>query len=534
MIKVRAFRGEIPKLHPTLLPDSAAQTCINARMRSGALVPFRAPVLTATLGADANSFAKIGDTWTGYSNTITDAIPGPVDANRIYLSRDGVAPRVIGVSPGDVYDRPLKLPAPASKPTRNTHSGTVDPDAKQVIVFAYTYVTDAGEESKPSPLSDEVDWSPGVVIRVTGFVSGLSGRGITKRRIYRSVTDLVGATSLFFVGEQAVGESEFLYDENDAIAEPCPSIDFDEPDDTFRSFTAMPNGIIAACSNTRVVFCEPFQPHAWPSKYELTVDYGISGLCAFGSSLAILTTGTPYIAQGTHPANMVMSRIEENLPCLSNRGIVDLGYACAYPSHDGLVIITNQGARVVTAALFSREEWLALNPASFRASRYEGRYLFSYDPGGGREVGMLDLTGETPEFIRLRTDANNALDMIDFWYDIKTSKLYGLGVNQRTIREFDAAAGAKLPMTWRSKRFQTGALVNWPWGRTDATLGVGENVTTKVIGGHSATEIHSYTTVNAPTRLPAGRLDDSFQIEITGTGEVFNVALGTDPSALGA
>lgn len=535
MIKVRAFRGEIPKLHPTLLPDSAAQTCINARMRSGALVPFRAPVTVHTLSANANSFVLIGSAWAGYTATLTDVVPGPVDASRVYLSQDGVAPRVLGISPGTVYDRLLRLPGPSTKPNRALASGSVDPNTKQSIVFAYTYVTDAGEESKPSPLSDAIDWSPGVTISLTGFVAGLGDRGITHRRIYRSVTDFAGVTTLFYVGEQEVSASQFLYDESDQIAEPCPSIDWDEPESTFRSFTSMPNGIIAACSNTRLRFCEPFIPHAWPDKYELTVDYQISGLAALGTSLAVLTTGTPYIVQGSHPDSMVMSRIEQNLPCVSSRGIVDLGYGSAYPSHDGLVLIDNSGARIITAELFSREEWTALNPSSFRASHYEGRYVFSYEPvASTREVGLLDLTGQVPEFIRLKSSAGTALDIIDFYYDIKTSKLYCLASNARTISEFDASSGAKLPMTWRSKRFETGALVNWPWARTDATLGAGETITTKVLGGHLATQIHSYTGVNAPTRLPGDRLDDSFQLEISGTGTVFNVAVGNDPSALGA
>jgi hypothetical protein len=231
---------------------------------------------------------------------------------------------------------------------------------------------------------------------------------------------------------------------------------------------------------------------------------------------------------------MSMARIDENLPCVSNRGLADLGFAAAYPCYDGLVAVTSQGARLVSQDLFTREEWYELNPTTFIAAAYEGRYFFSYVPraGGSRRIGVIDLTGETPFFIQIDNGAGGALDVLDFLYDTEASALYTLATNKRTISEFDV--GAKLPMTWRSKRYQTGALVNWPWGRVDANIVGVDTLTARLYGGLSDNLIHSWSAANDPVRLPAGRLDDSFVLEVTGTADVFGLAVGGDPSELGA
>ena len=57
-----------------------------------------------------------------------------------------------------------------------------------------------------------------------------------------------------------------------------------------------------------------------------------------------MTKGMPYVAQGTHPENMTAARLDVNLPCVTARGIVDMGYAVAYPSPYGLVMISANDA----------------------------------------------------------------------------------------------------------------------------------------------------------------------------------------------
>ena len=278
-------------------------------------------------------------------------------------------------------------------------------------------------------------------------------------------------------------------------------------------------------------FCEPYRPHAWPTKYKLLCDAPIVGLSAFGSTLAILTRGTPYIAQGSHPDSVVMAKMEQYLPCVSARSIVDMGYSCAYASRDGLVVLSESGAQIVTRNLFTRKQWLQLQPSGFVAAQYEGRYHFLHNPAGGdRVMGIIDLTGETPDYLTGDTTA------ADLYYDPDATTMFmldakvGASTANLQIRQYDPFTGSPLTYTWRSGRLTSGNAVNFPWARVDRDAGAG-SVTVNVYG-NGGTLIHSFTTANEPVRMPGGRLDDTFEVEIIGTARVFNFGMGFNPQDL--
>lgn len=49
-VKIIKFLGEAPKISPELLPDSSAQLTVNAKLYSGDLIPYRAPVIITNSG----------------------------------------------------------------------------------------------------------------------------------------------------------------------------------------------------------------------------------------------------------------------------------------------------------------------------------------------------------------------------------------------------------------------------------------------------------------------------------------------------
>lgn len=517
MIHLQLFKGMIPRFHPALLPDGYAQKCRNARMRNGALVPYRSPTLVTALSDGPFTHArKFGSTWLGFKKSVS-IVPGPVAGDRAYIAGDGV-PRVQTFG-DNAFSFPLSLPSPVSDASVTVVTGAPGDEAER-IVFAYTWVTSLGEESPPSPLSDEVMFSPGMVVEVGSFSATPSERGITHRRIYRSVQDFDGSTGLYFVKEVAVDVSSYNYSANDPVGEPIPTVDFDSPPDGLAGLTTMPNGIIAGFSGRDLYFCEPWKPHAWPQKYMLTVDYDIVGMAAFGSALAIMTKGTPYIVQGTHPESMVMERMDENRPCVSARGIVDLGYAAAYPSPDGLVIISTQGAQLITRNLFTREEWTKLKPSTFVAAQYEGRYVFLHgtDDGDLADMGLIDLTGDTP----FHMDCSAA--GLDLFFEIETGNLYLLDADGVSVKQFDGTGGPLMTATWRSKRIHTPAAMSIGWGfvRADSLGAPSDTCKTRIHVGGGADPYHTMTSVNAPERLPAGRLDDTFEVEIETNMQVYS------------
>jgi len=445
-LKLIGFSGEIPRLLPRLLPDMSAQHAINTRLTDGGLTPIRRPRRVTSLANpppdDEGTIYLHQNEWLAWPGVV-HAAPGPVAQDRLYITGDGAPKmRVNGATYG------LALPRPTAKLSGSV-SGTGDGDVVTRL-YVYTLVTEFGEESMPSPISDEIEWRPGQTVTLSGFQAGIGGRGITHQRIYRSQTGQ-GSTQLFFIAERPVATTNFT--DNiavDAFLEPLPSTFWSPPPAGLSGLTAMPNGMMAAFDGKTLYFSEPYRPHAWPEVYTLTVDYPIVALGSFGSSLAILTTGNPYIASGTSPESMVMEKLELNLPCICRKSVVDLGYAVAYSSHDGLVVVSQGGARVVTESLYSRDDWQAINPNDLASGQYDGRYYASYryvDERGDPQRGtiILDLSGDQPFVIRTNVETKA------FHYVVETGGLYYL--DEGNIFQWDAPGRPSEIQVWRSKEF---------------------------------------------------------------------------------
>lgn len=406
----------------------------------------------------------------------------------------------------------------------------------QTVLYTYTFVTEFDEESAPAPASDFFEWYSGLVARLTDFSSPPSGRGVNRIRIYRSLTSFSGITDLYFVAEIPIATQTYDHDiEANPLAEILPSNDYDPPPSSMRGLTSMPNGMMAAFSGREVLFCEPYRPHAWPVKYRLTVEHDIVGVVSFGSALAILTNATPYVAQGTSPETMVMEKLEQNLPCVSARSIVDLGYSAAYATHEGLVVIgIGQQGNVITRQMFTRDQWQAFVPSTIDAENYMGRYVFSYIPeGSNRTMGMIDLTGDMPFFVKID------LAVRTFHYEPEIGKLFILtGTDESTfgrlIAEFDAPDQEPMDMKWRTGVMKLPGYVSF-----GALLAQSEDnnhnhetsVAIRVIAdGSVAREI---TNLDTPERLPSGFMSDEWEIEVEGTSALSHIYMGRSIEEIG-
>lgn len=520
LLRIADFKGSIPRLHPRLLPDSFAQLASNTRLENGAIGPVRASVLTNTFPAPVKSFFLHNSTWLGWTVPV-NAVQGPVAQDRLYVTGDGSPKMRVGAT---TYN--LGIAAPAAAPTL-TLVGTVDPMASETILYCYTFVSSFGEESAPSPPSAPLQWSGDLSVIVTNFSAPPANRAITHRRLYRSQTSATGTTDFYLVAEFPVSDNSYIHTLSLApLQDVLPSADYDPPPADMAGLIAMPNGMMAAFSGRKVCFCEPFIPHAWPSKYSLTVEYEIVGLAAFGSTVAILTTGQPYVAQGSHPENMQMEKLEQNLPCVSARGIVDLGYQAIYPSTEGLVAISGQGAQVLSKNLWTREQWQGLVPSSFVAAQYDGRYVFSHVSGAARALGFVDLSGQQPYLI---TSSASAAAL---WHDIKTGSLYLLNGTETGTQVVKWDAGAHLVQKWRSKLVHLPQPVNF-----GAILIEGDEIaaspsfTARVYADGALKR--TFSEFNRPARLPAGFLAEKWEVEIEGNLSVTSISLAGSIEELG-
>ncbi|TNE66839.1 MAG: hypothetical protein EP336_09490 [Rhodobacteraceae bacterium] len=564
---VRNFLGQIPAVDKRLLAEGYSQFAENVELLGGTLRPYRGVETEHTFETDVQTIYKNGAIWLGWDAQVSVA-PAPVATDRVYYTGDGT-PKML--ADGTVY--PLALPAPTTAPTVTLLSA-FDPELSEYFYYAYTFVTAFGEESAPSPLSAMFEWSSGVVCRVEGFDVPVSGRNITKIRLYKSQTSASGVTAMFFASEFDVTETSYDHDaEAEPLAEQCATTEFDTPPDGLRGLTVMPNGMMAAFDGKELWFCEPYQPHAWPSAYSLVVDSDIVGLAAFGSTLAIVTQGTPHIVQGTHPESMVMEKMESNLPCLSARGIVDLGYAAAYPSTEGLVIIQASSADVVTRNLFTRDQWRELSPESFVAAAHAGRYMFTYAAGekstvydggivgisddpvdvtldGGADAGLvagwvsLDFGAPESAFSEQRLgeisvsqspatfQSSDISVPVHIFTDTRTSETYLLDSDHRTVLTWNALGAPRVTGTWKSSCLTLSVPNNFGAIRIrTATPVLSEDTffVTVIADGVVKAKISK---ANQICRLPAGFKAIEWEFVITSSVEVTSIALANTPLEL--
>lgn len=522
-IALRGFTGESPRTEPYYLPEQAATVALDAAMRGGSLTPFRqnsAPVVA--FETNRQTIYLHGAEWLAW-NTDANAVPGPVAADRLYITYANAAPQMWIA--GDYI--PLALPRPSARPTL-TRGGTLNNDLAELVAYAFTWATSLGEESGPSPVSAPILWSEGNSITVAGLpATPPAGRLVTHKRIYRSVTSISGATDLFFVAEIPATATSYVHDLAAApIAEAIATSDFAAVPSNLRGLTAMPNGIMAGFAGKELYFCEPYQPHAWPRKYNQTMNDTIIGLASFGTMLAVLTDGNPVTMQGMHPEQMTAEKVEQPFPCMSKRGIVDMGYSAVFPSSDGLVSISAQGGRLISEGIWTREQWLALQPTSFIAARIGTHYAFSYVPaaGGPRRMAMIDPASPEPTLLPISGASSSV------YTQISSGDSFILDTDNRTVRRFDNPSSAKRSFTWRSKPFRMPFPRSMGALRIDARAEAGETLTTRIFADGAL--LHETTRINQPVRLPAGERTD-WQIEMTGTATVMQVTMAQSLAELG-
>lgn len=546
-ITLQNFGGEIPRRDPNYLPDTNAVEARNLKLTGGTLRPMRSVALEFTLPSASFSLYRHRGQWYAYPSRAS-FVPGPVAEDRLYATKDdgsgGVIAKPVGTIDGEL---PLTFSRVVAAPTVSG-SGAVDNDTAEIVKYAFTLVSVMGEETAPSNLSVGVKFNEGRTITVSGLPTGvmLNGRNIAAKRIYRSQTSAAGVTDLYFIAEMPVGPGTGTFTDvwgaND-IQEPCPTKHFSAAPGNIRGLTGMPNGIMAAFRGRELLFCEPYQPHAWPEDYRLYLDYDIVGMVASGTSLIVMTKGMPYVVQGLHPDSMASAKMETILPCVSADSIVDLGTSAIYASNDGMVQISEGGAQLISQSLWSKDEWDALTPADIRAGRYGQSYIFSFQTAAGARNGyIVDVSDGTATLIRF--DRWTRL----FWNDPATNELFSLAPSGLLINRFDAPAAPAEPYLWRSKPFRfveptglsaimiEGADSSVPALRTDLTVLADDNqilalgnVAAQPVSGQPqqllvtipAANVVSESEYALVIRIGAGATED-FRVRVFGDGALID------------
>lgn len=391
------------------------------------------------------------------------------------------------------------------------------PDIENRVIetryYVYTYVTDRGEESAPSPVSDviEVDQNDEVGVVITAPSAPYSAY-TPKWRLYRSNSGAKDAAFQFVSEETGTTTTDDV--DGSALQEVIPSITWEPPPANLEGLVGMPNGVMAGFFKNTIAFCEPYIPHAWPVEYQINTEHPIVAMAVFGQTLVVGTHGSPYYVSGADSASMSAVKMESRQSCVSARSMISVDGGVVYASPDGLCYASGQGIRVATAGLFNRTDWQALNPSSIVCAYHDGVVYFY---GATGTVYSLNIPAGKLSTVNIGAPTTLYVDNI-------TDKLYAAsGTN---IVALFANPSAARTGTWKSKVFVLPRPSSFAWLAVESDFSA--PVTVKWYGDgvlrHTAT-VSSRT----PVRLPAGTfLEHELEVETSARWSSLTIASSTD------
>jgi hypothetical protein len=322
-------------------------------------------------------------------------------------------------------------------------AGTVAAEsATDSRTYVYTWVNKESGfefESGPAAPSTIVDVHYEQTVTLSGFSPAPADYIVTHKRVYRSVNG-----TYLFVTELPANASTYTDTVlSDELNEELPTANWLPPPATLRGLINLPNGIMAGFVGRDVYFCDPYHPHAWPLQYMQSIDYPIVGLGRMDTTLAVLTTGTPYFIQGTNPDSMAVVKSDLEQSCASKRSIVSQNGVVIYASPDGLVILTPGGSKVATESMFTRAQWQAyFKPTSIHAYMHDMKYVAFYNNGVTSGGFIFDMT--TSQFILHDIYAECGYN------DLQRDQLF-IASSDRSVKKW--LEGSPKSYIWRSKKF---------------------------------------------------------------------------------
>lgn len=355
------------------------------------LPPAAAPVVTTSGGKGSVTALSISYNSCTESNGTYDLIfsgGGGTGAAGTYTVVSRIITEVLLTAGGTYVSNPQVQTQSGSGGISAT--GVGDPTLLETKGYVFTLVNGYGSEGPPSPVSELVDIYDGDAVVISGLpTSADSDYNITKKRIYRINQSSSGAQYQFLVELDLIEPSYSDTKLDSELGEVLQSAEWDGAPSGIRGIISLPNGSLAGFVDNILCFSEPYYPHAWPVSYQRPVDKQIVAIGSFGTTVAVLTSGKPYLAVGSHPSNVIMEDMDLGYSCMSKRGTVQAGDVVIYPSTEGLVAIGPSIREVLTADILSREDWVNIyNPSSITAFYWEGHYVAFYS-NGRRNYGFI-------------------------------------------------------------------------------------------------------------------------------------------------
>lgn len=397
-----------------------------------------------------DSSGVLPDTWLTFDTVDVDVIRSPIvndSFDRYYWAGDG-RPQMNTYARIENGDDPYFLGVPGPVNALSVAPQTAGTD--EARVYMYTFQSEFGEESQPSPPTDVIYGNAGTW-DLTNFDTTIPDSANRppnfKINIYRTVSGGI-STNFYRVAQIDLGTASYPDSIETTVVAASPLLEstaWAEPPIDMEGFVVMPNGYLVGWKGRRLVFSEPYRPHAWPAGYELSTEYPIVGLVVWGSTLVIGTKSQPYFGQGTTPLSFTTQKLDAVEPCLSRRGMVATTAGAYYPSVSGLVLANSSGVRIITQDILTKEEWSAYNPTEIFAAQFGLQYIA--------------FTSSKFGFIFNPTEQNTKLVELDSFSEvagIETDNYTGnvLILKDNRAMEWDPSNVERLNWRWQSKVHQ--------------------------------------------------------------------------------
>lgn len=526
-LQLGPFLGTRPRAGAKLLGTNEAQVAKNCDLRSGELRPLKATSTVSGVVLAANT--KVihlfqGAYWFSWSDTNVKVARTPVKGDTAERtvwtgdSADSGLPKM-GYSPYSITGTPpiryptayyrLGLPKPTNAPTLALGTGGgCDVAVQQARAYVEVFVTGLGEVGQPSDAGSISGVCQGQQVLITSLNANPAGPyNITNRRIYRSVTGTNGTESRFVV-ELPIATTSYTDTLLDSqLGEILESSTWLTPVNTLSRVTALSGSMLAALDSTNkkdVWISEPGIYYGWPNRQ--AVNYDTVDIVSIGTSMAVLTKGNPYIATGTDPTALTLEKMTDEQACSSARSVAPYGDGALYASPDGLVLISQGGAPVITNNYLTQKEWEAYVPSSIHGYVHDKQYVGFYDTGSVQGGFIFDPRQDNGVGFTT-TDVIATAGYVDVLTDALYLVVGGVLVKWQGNTTY-------LTYQWKSKVHELDRYTNFGWGRVIAASYA--SLTFKLYAD-GVLKLTKTVTSSDPFRMPGGYTAKSWEIELSGT-----------------
>lgn len=227
-IAIKEFSGMAPKIASRKINPGQAQYCLNAELWSKDFRAVRQPLIVNVPSKDGTkkSIYPLNGQWLSWLNEV-DVVEAPIASDmtgRIYYTGDNIpkttnnALATVGVGTGYPLDEyQLGVPAPETAPTLNATGGVGSATTRS---YVYTFVTQWGEESAPSPITeltgkDDDTWNVTAMdvapLNTGGIIGAVHSAGVvtvtcSAKHLLRTdeMTDIAGAVGMTDLNDRFV------------------------------------------------------------------------------------------------------------------------------------------------------------------------------------------------------------------------------------------------------------------------------------------------------------------------------------------